>query len=329
MGLCTSKRDITSCDISSFEDSEESTIDKSVTDELNVGESLVVAGRGKRYQGTFGISQLNFTSDDAIKLTKPLFGARCATLYKSQATFFQKAPTFYSIPLTEVTPQLFFGSFEDANNEQKLKDLGITHIISLIGPKNEIKGIKHKHKPMNDYGRTDLKGVIALIWPFVLESQWDGNKLFVHCQSGQNRSATVVLLILLKLKNEKLDVLHRMVKKKRPMVQINETYARQLSEIESELFGETSVPKNWMRISSYDMESGVVEFNDSFPLDSSTMETVASMSDSVNEIKILETPEVLSPVALNPSALSNFEWSEKEDSSSNTSASVKFCILVD
>jgi len=327
MGLCPSGRAITGCDISSYEESEDSITDKSVTDGLNVGESLVVPGPGMRYQGTIGISQLEFTSDNALCVTKPLFGA--ATLYESQAIFFQKAPTFYAIPLTEVTPQLFFGSFADANNEQTLKDLGITHIISLIGPKNEIKGIKHKHKPMSDYGRTDLKGVIAMIWPFVLESQWDGNKLFVHCQSGQNRSATVVLLILLKLKNEKLDVLHRMVKKKRPMVQINETYARQLSEIESELFGETSVPKNWMRISSYDMESGVVEFNDSFPLDSSTMETGASMSDSVNEIKILETPEVLSPVALNPSALSNFEWSEKEDSSSNTSASVKFCILVD
>jgi len=325
MGLCASRRDITGCEISSYEDSEDSITYKSVTDGLNVDEHLVVARPGMRYQGTMGISQLEFTSDITLQPSKPLFGARCATLYKSQATFFQKAPTFYAIPLTEVTPQLFFGSFEDASNEQKLKDLGITHIISLIGPKNEIKGIKHKHKPMSDYGRTDLKGVIAILWPFVLESQWDGNKLFVHCQSGQNRSATVVLSILLKLKNEKLDVLYRMVKKKRPLVQINEKYARQLSEIESELFGETSVPKNWMRISSYDMESGDVEFNDEFQLDSSSMETGASM----NEIKILKTREVLSPEALNPSALRNYERSEKEDSSDSTSASIKFCISVD
>jgi len=329
MGLCASRRDITGCEISSYEDSEDSLTYKSVTDGLNVDEHLVVARPGMRYQGTMGISQLEFTSDITLQPSKPLFGARCATLYKSQATFFQKAPTFYAIPLTEVTPQLFFGSFEDANNEQKLKDLGITHIISLIGPKNEIKGIKHKHKPMSDYGRTDLKRVIAIIWPFVLESQWDGNKLFVHCQSGQNRSATVVLSILLKLKNEKLDVLYRMVKKKRPLVQINEKYARQLSEIEGELFGETSVPKNWMRISSYDMESGDVEFNDEFQSDASSMETGASMSNSMNEIKKLKTREVLNPEAFNPSALRNYERSEKEDSSDNTSASIKFCISVD
>jgi len=329
MGLCASKRDITGCDTSSYEDSGDSITDKSVTDGLNVGDSLVVAGPGMRYQGAIGISQLEFTSDDAIKLTKPLFGAGCATLYKSQATFFQKAPTFYAIPLTEVTPKLFFGSFEDANNEQKLKDLGITHIISLIGPKNEIKGIKHKHKPMSDYGRTDLKGVIATIWPFVLESQLDCNKLFVHCQSGQNRSATVVLSILLKLKNEKLDDLYRMLKKKRPVVQINEIYARQLSEIESELFGQTSVPKNWMSISSYDMESGDVEFNDEFQSDSSAVETGATMSNSVNEIKILNSHEVLTREALNLSALRDFERSEKEDMTDNSSESMKFCIIVD
>merc|ERR1719419_2017973 len=123
-----------------------------------------------------------------------------------------------SIGLTEVTKQLFFGSFEDASNEEKLVEIGITHIISLIGSANKIKGINHSQKPMNDQGQTDLKEVITGLWPFIVESQEVGNKLFVHCQSGQNRSATLVLAILMKLKNEpnQLWELYTLVKKKRP-----------------------------------------------------------------------------------------------------------------
>jgi len=324
MGLCAYKRNFTDGDAnSSYEDSEYSITDKSVADVLNTGKSLVVGGPGKKYPGTIGISQLVFSSDDAIKLTKPLFRKKI-TRYKSQATFFQKGSTFYLIPLTEVTSQLFFGSFEDAKNEQKLKDLGITHMISLIGPKNKIKGIKHMHKPMSDHGRTNLKRVMAILWPFVLESQCVDNKLFVHCQSGQNRSATVVLSILMKLKNDKLDVLYRMVKKKRPVVQINEKYARQLSEMESELFGETSVPKTWLSISSYDMESGDVEFNDEIRVESSAEETAATMSNNAHESKTIKIPEEPSPGILNISSLRDFEMSEKESLSDHATPTVKF-----
>jgi hypothetical protein len=301
MGLCVSAIDDYSTSsyelsegeysTSSYERSEGSISSKSMID----NEYLVVAGsRNMKCPGSFGISQLVFASDRALKLKKPLFGS--GAIFKSQATFFQKTVTFYAVPLTEVTSSLFFGSFEDANNEEKLRRLGITHIISLIGPTNKIKGMKHKHKPMSDHGRTNLKGVITKLWPFILESQRLGNKLFVHCQSGQNRSATVVLSILMKLKNEKLDVLYRMIKKKRPVIQINEIYAKQLSEIECELFGETTVPKNWMSICSYDMYTGDVEFNDKAEMELSTEERASvpgNIGQASSKFKTRESPSVV------------------------------------
>jgi len=320
MGLCATTRDMNDCDASSsYGDSEDSIIHKLVSDRLNVDEPPVVARPGVNYPGTVGISHLVFASNNAMTLTKPLFGS---TLYKSQASFFQKPQTFYAAPLTEVTPQLFFGSFEDASNEGKLKDLEITHIISLIGPKHEIEGLKHKHMPMSDYGRTDLKRVIAMLWPFVLESQRVGNKLFVHCQCGQNRSAAVVLSILMKLKNDKLDVMYRMVKKKRPMVQINEIYARQLTEIEIELFGKTSVPKNWMSIASYDLNSGDVQFNEEIDVDSSSEVTAIIMTSNMHESKALKKLDEPAPEAVNLSSLKDFELGEIEVPCSNTRRSI-------
>jgi len=168
-------------------------------------------------------------------------------------------------PITEVTPKLFFGSFEDATNELELRSRAITHTISLIGPKHIIAGIEHKHYPMNDWGKTDLEKIIDNLWTFIEQSQRPGNALFVHCMSGQNRSASFVVAILMRLKGWSLQEAFKMVKIKRPLVQINENYAKQLSQMEEELYGYTSVANNWMEIRCADMESGkVLFFGDSY-----------------------------------------------------------------
>jgi len=278
--------------IASFDEASDDSTLVSTTDGLTDDKSLVVAGKLKmNLPGAIGISQLQFSSDNAIVVSNPLFGNRFATLFKSQDTFFVNGPTFYAVPVTEITPQLFFGSWEDANGEEKLKELGVTHIISLIGPKHEIKGMKHKHKPMSDHGRTDLKKVIKMLWPFILKSQLPGNKLFVHCQSGQNRSATVVLSILMKLKTDDLLHLYRMVKKKRPVVQINEKYAMQLSEMETELFGASSVPKDWLSINSYNLDTGDVFFNDE-------IKTTRQFSRNGFGSELPKTPNYLMPLKM-------------------------------
>jgi protein-tyrosine phosphatase len=214
------------------------------------------------HSGTTRISELIFNRDKSLTLSQCLFTSSYRTIYKSQDSSFNRTATVYTVPLTEISSQLFLGSFEDAKNENKLVELGITHIISLIGPKHIIKGIQHMHKPMSDHGRTNLFNVIKDIWPFVLDSQYAGNKLFLHCQSGQNRSATVMTAILMKLKGgqHKLVDVYRLVKTKRPLVQINRKYAEQLLEFERELFGETTLPNDWMKISSFDMTTGAVVF---------------------------------------------------------------------
>jgi len=162
--------------------------------------------------------------------------------------------------LTEVTPQLFFGSFEDAKNEKELRSRAITHIISLIGPKHLIAGIAHKHHPMHDMGNTDLENIINHLWTFVEQSQRPGKALFVHCMWGQNRSATIMIVILMRLHGWSLKEAFKFLKSKRPLVQINERYAKQLTKIEQELYGCTSVSKNWMEIRYVDMDTGKVVF---------------------------------------------------------------------
>jgi len=213
-----------------------------------------------------GISKISFSFNSALGLAPMVFCSSFLSKSSSSAiSLLREMTPRHQLPITEVTSQIFLGSFENAKDEKKLKELGITHIISLIGPKHPVDGIKHEHKPMSDYGRTDLKQVVKLLWPFIIESQKVFNKLFVHCQSGQNRSATLVIAILMKLKYghyrpKKLIDAYSMVKRKRPIVQIIEKYAKQLSNLESELFGTTTMPANWMRIEYYSMDTGEVVF---------------------------------------------------------------------
>jgi len=196
----------------------------------------------------------SYYSRSVFTLQSRQFNSQCSTMVST---------TIYSdFSMTEITSQLYLGSFEDAKNEAKVIELGITHILSLIGPKHPIKGIKHMHRPMNDNGNTNLKRLIKKIWPFVMNSQRPGNKLCVHCLSGQNRSATVMISILMKLKGEpnKLVDVYKLVKDKRPVIQITELYAKQLLELERDLFGTTTMSNDWMKIRSCDSQTGSVLF---------------------------------------------------------------------
>jgi len=171
--------------------------------------------------------------------------------------------SFFKFPCTKVTSQLFIGSFEDVMNEDNLRGHGITHIISLIGPQHMIKGMRHGHCPMNDYGRSDLNGVIKQLCPIIEESQQPDQALFIHCMSGQNRSATLMLAILMKIKGKKLYEAYKLLKNMRPLVQINRGYAKQLIDMELELFGSISVSDNWMEIASCDTTKGVTFIGES------------------------------------------------------------------
>jgi len=164
------------------------------------------------------------------------------------------------IPITKVTSQLYIGSYEGAKNEKLLLSRAITHTLCLIGPKHVVAGIQHKHNPMSDWGKTDLKILINNIWTFVEESQQPGKALFVHCLSGQNRSATIVIAILMKHHNWSLEGAFKILKNKRPIVHINENYAKQLSKMEEDIHGRNSVTKNWMEIKIVNMSTGSVYF---------------------------------------------------------------------
>lgn len=191
--------------------------------------------------------------------TKTLINTYTSPHDDSNAT--ESFSTYVPIPMTKILPHLYVGTYENAINEVELKAKNITHILSLIGHRSHLGFVKHKHFPMCDHGKTDIKRVLLSVSEFIREGQEDGNNVLIHCQSGQNRSPSLILAHLMKNQNKTLWRLHRELKILRPIVHINASYAKQLLNLEKEIFHENSLPHNWMERDGFDQKSGTVTYN--------------------------------------------------------------------
>merc|ERR1719184_688351 len=153
----------------------------------------------------------------------------------------------YSIPsMTKVHSNLWIGNWQNSDNEHLLTKGGITHVLSLVGHQSSVEKVVRKQKVMDDLGRSDIKYVLDEVYEFMESGQKENNNLLVHCKSGQNRSAVIVIAFLMKKYKIKLFRAWRDLKKVRPIVQVNVDYAKQLLELEREYFGSNTLPPDWM-----------------------------------------------------------------------------------
>merc|ERR1712060_282152 len=157
--------------------------------------------------------------------------------------------SFEPTPLTQVLSQLYLGTEEDAQQAEKLLDLGITHIISIVGG-GRYKDLypKHMYIPLRDNGSSNLLEELENSYDFAMESQEPNNKLFVHCKLGQNRSASFVIGFLMKSRNLSLYEAYSFLKRKRELIHPHKKYIEQLRQLDLELHKVYSTPKNFLDI---------------------------------------------------------------------------------
>jgi len=173
-------------------------------------------------------------------------------------TISRSSDNYIPIPMTRILSHLYLGSYDDAIDEPQLKAKGITHIISLIGKKSAVDFVQIEHIPMHDRGKSNLKVVLEKVSNFLELRTMDGKVVLIHCLSGQNRSATVVIALLMIGKKKTLYSAFKMVKSHRPVIHINERYAKQLLALEREIFGKNTLPCDWMERGEIDLAKGEV-----------------------------------------------------------------------
>ena len=142
-------------------------------------------------------------------------------------------------PITQITENIFVGQGRTTLYGGMLNKLGITHVLSVSRPPHgSVKNGPFKIMEISDapdQPNTDLKIHFPKMFNFIRESIEKNGKIYVHCEMGCSRAATVVIAYL-KHSNPAISLqsIHDHIKIKRPWICPNLGFQEQLRSYFSE-----------------------------------------------------------------------------------------------
>lgn len=139
---------------------------------------------------------------------------------------------------TEIIENLWLGNIASATNRKQLLAHDIKNIVvTAIGVRQLFSEINYVYIPLRDTESEFILSQIKQILPQVHDMVLKAPTL-VHCMVGASRSATLVICYLMRFKRINLKDSLALVKDKRPIVDPNSGYLKQLQEFEKELIEE-------------------------------------------------------------------------------------------
>ena len=141
---------------------------------------------------------------------------------------------------THVIDNIYIGNSLNASNYYELIDNEITHVINVS---EEISNyfpeeIEYLRIPVSDTNDASLDNYYAKALEFINNiDHFNGknNNVLIHCFMGSSRSATIVVLYLMKVKNMSFDAAYKYLKRLRPVVNMNITFAEELQDVEKNM----------------------------------------------------------------------------------------------
>ena len=137
----------------------------------------------------------------------------------------------------EGQPYLFVGSAGPAYNLTALKEMKITHIISVSSgvrpqfPKEfeylHIQGLRDDPKDPEQSLALHFNETAA----FIDAARKSGGHCYVHCWNGWSRSVTVITAYLIQKEGMTREAALRLIRKTRPMASPNDRFMRELEEL--------------------------------------------------------------------------------------------------
>ena len=140
----------------------------------------------------------------------------------------------------QVVPRLYISGITGAADVDRLKRLGITHVVSLApeyykdGKSNkrlQQHGIFHHKYELDDRDDADLLTIADQV--HILLRGLADTSVLVHCAAGISRSASVIIYHLMETRYMGYDEALALVKKARPIVQPCPGFTRKLRTLES------------------------------------------------------------------------------------------------
>lgn len=142
---------------------------------------------------------------------------------------FDAGPSSYD----EIEPNLYLGNLTAATDVKWLKDIKITHILTVDScplPRKIqlLPNITTKYIQITDMPREDFLIFFGDAYQFIDDGIKLGGRVLVHCYYGVSRSATLVIAYLMKKHGMCLDAAFEFVKSKRRFVGPNAGFLEQL-----------------------------------------------------------------------------------------------------
>lgn len=173
----------------------------------------------KLYSGCSNV--INWWSEPEIPPTRRVYGSNSSLMHLSNLV---QHPN-------QIDDNLFLGNGYDAADWEVLEELGISGVV------NATRELRCYFEDEDiDYLKIDvLDNGVATIRPHFDEflqflEQHKGEKILVHCYMGSSRSATLVLLYLVKSKGMTVDEALNYLKARRDFVNVNERFLQELRE---------------------------------------------------------------------------------------------------
>ncbi|XP_071299694.1 dual specificity protein phosphatase 1 isoform X2 [Agelaius tricolor] len=137
----------------------------------------------------------------------------------------------------EILPFLYLGSAYHASRKDMLDALGITALINVSANcPNHFEGhYQYKSIPVEDNHKADISSWFNEAIDFIDSVKSEGGRVFVHCQAGISRSATICLAYLMRTNRVKLDEAFEFVKQRRSIISPNFSFMGQLLQFESQV----------------------------------------------------------------------------------------------
>uniref|UniRef100_A0A6B2L245 protein-tyrosine-phosphatase n=1 Tax=Arcella intermedia TaxID=1963864 RepID=A0A6B2L245_9EUKA len=136
---------------------------------------------------------------------------------------------------------MWLGNLYAATDERMMLERGITHILAITGFGEMAKFLDEKKFVYKMIEVKEVEGVCNVLpffdeaFTFIQSCLRDCGRIFVHCNQGRQRSATIVAAYLMRINKWKADEALSFIQSRRPVCQPHEAYLQQLKDYETTL----------------------------------------------------------------------------------------------
>lgn len=130
-----------------------------------------------------------------------------------------------------VEPGFYFGSQDPAVNIDILRSNDIRHVISIgVNLDVKFKGINYHFINLMDLPETNISEALKACLTIIRDSQ--SENVFLHCNAGVSRSASVAIAYLMVRRNLSYEEAYQNIKSIRGCIKPNEGFVEQLKNLQ-------------------------------------------------------------------------------------------------